>query len=231
MDFIYQLGGARKLDSDIEVEFHNPRRQRRVHAVSAAIAAPVHARAHDLRPRVHVLARRRDDSRAEADDSVAEHGALPRRPCRRGRDGLSGHGRVLGRPHRGLSRGGLAPRRARLHLSAAGRHEPRLPQRSGAARPRDRDRRRSRPPARVLHPPSQPGHREPARRHVHHDAPVPRQLPLVVVRLGRLRARGGGAAERPRRSTGSSWSTTTSAPAASSRCASCRPASSSCSAS
>ena len=23
MDFIYQLGGARKLDSDIEVEFHN----------------------------------------------------------------------------------------------------------------------------------------------------------------------------------------------------------------
>ena len=43
--------------------------------------------------RLRVRARRRDDGRAEADDPVAEHGALPRRPRRHRRDGLSRHGR------------------------------------------------------------------------------------------------------------------------------------------
>ena len=41
---------------------------------------------------------------------------------------------VLGRSHRGLPRGGDAARRAGLPLPAARRHQPRLPQRPGAAR-------------------------------------------------------------------------------------------------
>ena len=43
-------------------------------------------------------------------------------------------GRVLGRPDRGVRRAGAPARRARLHLPAARRHQPGLPQRPGAAR-------------------------------------------------------------------------------------------------
>ena len=62
-----------------------------------------------------------------------------------------------------------------------------------------------------------------------HHAPVPRQLPLLLGRLGRLRLRRRGAVRRAWRWTGSSSNTTTSAPAASSRCGSSRPARWSCS--
>ena len=41
MDFIYQLGGARKLDSDIEVEFHNPGGNVVFTPSALRIAAPV----------------------------------------------------------------------------------------------------------------------------------------------------------------------------------------------
>ena len=116
-----------------------------------------------------------------------------------------------------------AARRARLHLPAVRRHEPRLPQRSQAARARRGDRRRRRAPARAVHPPHQRGARRPSRGHGDHDPHVPRQLPLVVGRRGRLRLRRRGALQRARRSTASSWSGTTRARAGSSRCASCRP--------
>ena len=63
-----------------------------------------------------------------------------------------------------------------------------------------------------------------------HHAHVPRQLPLLVGGRGRLRLRRRGALQRARRSTASSWSGTTRARAASSRCASCPRASTSSSA-
>ena len=91
--------------------------------------------------------------------------------------------------------------------------------------------RRRRAPARDLHPPHQRGARGAPRGHDGHHAHVPRQLPLLVGGRGRLRLRGRGALQRARRSTASSWSGTTRARAASSRCASCPRASTSSSAS
>ena len=78
---------------------------------------------------------------------------------RRRRVGLPRHGRVLGRPHLRLRRGGPAARRAGLHVPAVRRHEPRLPQRPEAARDDRRAGLGRRAPARALHPPHQRGAR------------------------------------------------------------------------
>ena len=88
---------------------------------------------------------------------------------------------------------------ARLHVPAVRRHEPRLPQRPGAARARARDRRRRRAPARDLHPPHQRGARRAAGGDGGHDPHVPRQLPLLLGGRGRLRLRRRGAVQRARR--------------------------------
>ena len=61
-----------------------------------------------------------------------------------------------------------------------------------------------------------------AGRHDHHHARVPRQLPLHLDLGGRLRAGRGAAARPASTTTATSWSTTPIAPAAWSRCASCR---------
>ena len=87
----------------------------------------------DLRRRLHVP-EGDDEAHAQADGAVAEHGALPRwsggdRPCRVPHDG-----RVLGRPQRRVREGGRGSRRARVHLPAVRRHEPRLPERPRRAR-------------------------------------------------------------------------------------------------
>ncbi len=60
-----------------------------------------------------------------------------------------------------------------------------------------------------------------AGRHGHHHARVPRQLPLHLDLGRRLRAGGRAAARRRRTTTAISWSTTATAPAGWSRCASC----------
>ncbi len=52
-------------------------------------------------------------------------------------------------------------------------------------------------------------------------AHLPGQLPEHVARVGRLRGRGGGGDVLDRRRRATSWNGTASAPAASSRCASC----------
>ena len=171
-----------------------------------------------------------DQGDAEADDPVAEHDALPRRPRRDRRDGLSGPGGVLGRSRPGLRRRDRGAAQARLHVPAARRHEPRLSQRSGAARAHHQARRQRRAPAPHLYPPDQRGAGQQARRHDGVHAYVPRQFPLVV---GAPRAATTTSPRRcsaNSRSTASSWSTTTRAPAASSRCASCPRARWSCSA-
>ena len=89
-----------------------------------------------LRRGLHVPEVAGEHRRAEADDPVAQHGALPRRPGHRP-GGLSRHRGVLVRPGRRLRRGGAAAGRAGLHLPAARRHVAGLPERPGAAR-RDR---------------------------------------------------------------------------------------------
>ena len=57
---------------------------------------------------------------------------------------------------------------------------------------------------------------------VDHHACLPRQLPLDLDFVGRLRADRRADARRHATTTAISWNTTASAPAASSRCASCR---------
>ena len=115
-------------------------------------------------------------------------------------------------------------RRRRLPLRADRRHQPRLPVRREDARGRarsaatipnelphryarvhQRGRSRSSPPGMTVW-----------------RAPVPRQLQERVGRRGRLRAGRRGAVQRDGRRRATSSSTTTSAPATSRRCASCR---------
>ena len=67
--------------------------------------------------------------------------------------------------------------------------------------------------------------------HGGHDPHVPRELPVQLGGRGRLRLRRRGACSTSSTWTASSWSGTTRAPAASSRCGSCPRARSSCSAS
>ena len=92
-------------------------------------------------------------------------------------------------------------------------------------------RRRSRQPAGDLCARDQRGARRQAGRHGDHHAFLPRQFPLHLHRLGRLRICRRASARRTPISTAISWNTTATAPAASSRCAiSPRATSSSCSA-
>ena len=106
MDFIYQLGGVEKLDSDLVVEFKNRSGTISFTPASMRVDEPVRLD-HTIFADDFTFLRDTVSTRAaEADDPVAEHGALPRRPGRDRRDRLSRPGRVLGRSHRGLSRGG-----------------------------------------------------------------------------------------------------------------------------
>ena len=179
---------------------------------------------HDLRRRLRVPEGASTTRHAEAHDPVAEHGPLPRRAGRdRRRRSTPTWTSFWDDLTTAYADQVAAARRARLHLPAVRRHQPRLPQRPEPARRDGRAGRRRRAPARALHPPHQRGARRTgptgmARHHPH----VPRQLPLA---RGWPRA---ATTSSPRRcstsstSTASSWSTTTRARAASSRCASCR---------
>ena len=75
---------------------------------------------------------------------------------------------------------GHGDRRARLHLPAARRHQPGLPQRPRPAGRARRPRRRRRAPAPALHQADQRGPGRPAGRPARHHPHVPGQLPLVV---------------------------------------------------
>ena len=123
---------------------------------------------------------------AEADDPVAEHGALPRRPGDARSGGLPRHRGVLGRPGRGLRRRGPAAEQAGLHLPAVRRHLAGLPERPGAARRDRRTRRGRRAHAPALHQADQRRGQGQARGHGHHHAHVPRQLPLLLGGVGRV---------------------------------------------
>ena len=82
-----------------------------------------------------------------------------------------------------------------------------------------------------LHRLHQQGAEGQARRHDHHHACLPRQFPLDLDLVRRLRAGGGEPARPSATTTAISSNTTPIAPAASSRCVSCRRATrSSCSA-
>ena len=107
MDFIYSLGGISRTDEKITVHFRQRGRQSRLRVgraagatAASALDAPIFADDFSF------LKEQVDDGHTEADDPVAEHGALPRRPRGDRPQRLPGHRRVLGRPDRRLRRGG-----------------------------------------------------------------------------------------------------------------------------
>ena len=232
MDFIYQLGGVEKLDSDLEVEFHNPGGSDRLHAA-------VDAR---RRRRVRLEHTIFGDDFAFLRDSVTT--AVPKL--------------TIPSPSMVHYRGGRAAIDETVYpdldafwadLTAAYREEVRRLGELGCRYlqlddtslaylndPKQREHVAEiggdpRAPARGLHPPPQRGDREPARGHGGSRRTC---AAATSARRGSPRA---ATSTSPRccstssRSTASSWSATTSARAASSRCASCRRASWSCSAS
>ena len=155
----------------------------------------------DLRRRVHVPARHASTTatpKLTIPSPSMVHYRGGRVVDRRGR--LPRPRRVLGRPRRPRTREEVR----RLDelgctLPAARRHQPRLRQRPRAARAHRRHRRRPRAPARDVHRADEPGAGRPARRADRHDAPLPRQPPVVLDGRGRLRLRGRGAVLRLRR--------------------------------
>ena len=163
MDFIYQLGGISKSPGNLTREVPQRRRRHRVHARGDAHRRQGHAGAADLRRRdFEFLQSVVTDATPKltipspsmvhyrGGRAAIEQSRLPR------------HGRVLGRPDDRLRRPGAGDRRARLHLPAVRRHEPRLPQRPQPARRDGGQGRRRRAPARELHPPHQRGARRSA---------------------------------------------------------------------
>src|SRR5579875_2723717 len=97
----------------------------------------------------------------EADDPLALNAALPRRARGDRPHRLSRDGSVLARSRRGLCQTDRRPFGARLYLSAIGRHQPCLSQRSRPARVCDPHRRRRRASAPHQHPPDQSGAAKP----------------------------------------------------------------------
>ena len=177
----------------------------------------------DLRRRLHVPAVAGDHRRTQADDPVAEHGALPRRPGHRSTRRCTRTWRSSGptwprpTPTRSQRLNELGCTYLQFDDTVAG-----LPERPGAA---GRDRRTGR--GRRAHAPAlhQADQRR-ASRASPRTWPSPRTCAAATsAPPGRPRA---ATTSWPRRCspswpwTGSSWSTTTSGPAGSSRCGSCR---------
>ena len=199
MDFIYQLGGIREDDERMHVQFHNEGGDIEFSPAKARVYDTVTLPRTIFGEHFSYLEVAGHEGRAEAHDPVAEHGALPQRAALHRLRRVPRHGGVLERPERRLRAGDRAAARARLHVPADGRHVLRVSQRREPA-PGDRGARRGRrrpPPA--LHQADQRGGRRQARGHDADGAHVPRQLPLLVGRRGRLRLRRRAAALRARR--------------------------------
>ena len=121
------------------------------------------------------------------------HGALPRRPVQVALHRPRGVPRGRRRRLRGRGRRAV---RARLPVPAVRRHDLRVPERPPVAGQRQGHRARPGPPARDQRQRDQRGATRQAGRHGGHPAHVPRQLPLGVVLLRRLRLRGRGRLRR-----------------------------------
>ena len=198
MDFIYRLDGIRPGDDRVRVAFHNAEGD-------IEFTAP----ALHVDGRIGISETVFGDAFSFLRDNVTAAVpklTIPSPSMVHWRGGLaaldeavySDIDALLERPHGCVPGGGAAPRRARLLVPPARRHEPRVSKRSRPAGVRGLDRRRSRAAARRVHPPRERGARRTARGHGRDDAHVPRQLPLLVGGGGRLRARRRGALPRAR---------------------------------
>ena len=217
-DFFWKLTGCERVVLDHGIQFHGvqtkPESLQR-HGQARFPRRPPHARALQVPQGQH-------QGHAEDDHPVAVGDALPRRAQGHQQGGLSRHGRLLRRPRQALRQGASRPSTtpAAATCSSTTRCGPICAPRSRwsrrAKRGEDADKLR-----RHLRQDHQHGAQVQARRHGDHHARVPRQLPLDLDLGGRLRAGGRGAARPASTTTATSSSTTPSAPAGSSRCASC----------
>ena len=133
MDFIYPLGGISQADEKLKVEFKTRTATCDFDRRRAPVARPRSLKQTIFADAFEFLQTAAATGDAEADHSVPEHGPLPGRPGIARPSGLSRRRRVLGRPERRVRRRDRGLGEARLHLPAARRHQPGLPQRSGAA--------------------------------------------------------------------------------------------------
>ena len=137
MDFIYALGGVRRVQDHLTVQFHSDEGDIEFTPVGGAGRRAHHPARADLRRRVPLPAvdgdaarRRSSRSRRRAWCTTAA-AAPPSTRTSTPTSTSSGSDLTVG-----LRRPGPRARRARLHLPAVRRHEPRLPQRPRAARAR-----------------------------------------------------------------------------------------------
>ena len=229
MDFIYQLGGVSQVEDERSRAL--PQRGGRVDfsppalRVDGRVRSSTRSSATRSRSCASTVTRRD----AEADDPVAEHGALPRRAGRDRRGRVPRDRRVLDRPHRGL-------REEVRRLAALGCTYLQLDDTS-LAYLNDPSSARRAPSTAATPSTSTRGTSATSTPR----SPAARTGMRVTTHMCRGNFRSSWAAEggydfvaealfTSSRSTASSSSTTTPARAASSRCASCRTASSSCSA-
>ena len=101
MDFIYQLDGISKTSDGLKVQFRNERERSSSTRRRSESMGSVGLSTDDLRRRLRGAQLVRHDGDAEADHSLAEHGALPRRPVvdRRGSTPTWTSSGAISRPH------------------------------------------------------------------------------------------------------------------------------------
>ena len=230
MDFIYQLGGVSKAPGNLKVKFHNAEGDIEWTPAAMHIDGKVTLEKPIFADDFEFLQECVTTRDAEADDPVSPsmvHYRGGRAAIDESR--LPRHGRVLGRPHDRLRRPGPGDRRPRLHAtcSSTTRASPTSTTRTSAPRWPPR----ATTPSTCTRPTSATSTRR------SRAAPRAWRSPPTCA-AATSAARGwprAATTSSPRRcstsstSTASSWSGTTRAPAASSRCASCPRARSSCS--
>ena len=212
MDFIYQLGGINRVRRAAgRWSFENVGRQARFHqrrsqGERSHQACLTRYSRDAFRFPVHLL---HHHGAAEANHPVADHGALPRRPRGDRPERLPDLEEFWSRPWRRRTRRRARGGGAGCTVPPARRHQPGVPERSEL---REAEGQQGGDPQTSTSGISRQinAAMPTARRNDGDHPPVPRQLPLVLGRRGRLRARGRGPVRRAGVEA-SSWSTTTRA--------------------
>ena len=104
MDFIYALGGVSKTPGNMAVKFRNAAGEIEFTPASIRVDGKIRIDDTIFADAFTFLQVPRHHGGAQADDPVAEHGPLPRRPRLRRPGRLPRHGGVLGGPGRGVRR-------------------------------------------------------------------------------------------------------------------------------
>ena len=138
MDFKYAIGGIEKLDEVVKVPFASDGGAVDFEFVAYRVGEKIRLNEVIFADDFEFL---KSATRATAKQTIPSP-SMMHYPAGRGSrsHGLSRYRRVLRRSRKNLFGADCGPRQARLHVSAAGRHEPRVPERSQSPRPARRGR-------------------------------------------------------------------------------------------